>query len=249
MSDPTANPYEEPGADRLLRLDNSERARLGETMRILLERGSILGGEGPQNDLYHWAYANRPWVEEMSALFDLQLYWENESRLVQAVPRSNSFLLRLRLDATLVLLTLWYEFDTAVRDRGETPPISLTAEELNASLETKFTPLRRAIPAHGRLVEILRLAQRKNLVRFAAATEPARMRIEILPTIKRVIPFQSLEDWTRHADRFLASAESDPGGAVAGLSEPELAPKTGFDEPGYNEPTAEVTLDDSDAED
>jgi len=230
MSDPATNPNEEAGADRLLRLDNSERARLGETMRILLERGSILGGEGPQNDLYHWAYANRPWVEEMSALFDLQLYWENESRLVQAVPRSNSFLLRLRLDATLVLLTLWYEFDTAVRDRGETPPISLTAEELNASLETKFKPLRRAIPAHGRLVEILRLAQRKNLVRFAAATEPARMRIEILPTIKRVIPFQSMEDWTRHADRFLASAESAEGES-------------------NQETTAEVTLDDSDAED
>jgi hypothetical protein len=222
---------EETVADRLLRIDDSERNRLGEVMRILLDRGSILGGEGPQNDLYHWAYANRPWIEEMSALFDLQLYWENESRLVQAVPRSGGFLLRLRLDATLVLLTLWYEFDTAVRDRGETPPVALTAEELNASLETKFKPLRRAIPAHGRLVEILRLAQRKNLVRFSAATEPARTRIEILPTIKRVIPFQSLDDWTRHADRFLASAE----GAEAG--------------PG-NEPLAEVALDDSgDAED
>jgi hypothetical protein len=190
----------------ILRFDDSDRKRLGEALRVLLDRGSILGNEGLYTDLYHWSYANRPWIEEMAALFDLQLFWEHESRLVQAVPRSAAFLLRLRLDATLVLLTLWYEFDAAVRDRGETPPVTLTAEQLNDALDAKFRPLRKAIPAHTRLVEILRLAQRKNLVRFTPATEPARTRIDILPTMKRVIPFQNLDDWTRHADRFIAAA-------------------------------------------
>ena len=202
MSDPSANSASERNAS-LLRLDDVERARLGETLRELLECGSILGGEGPHSDLYHWAYANRPWIEEMADLFDLQLFWENESRIVQAVPRSGTFLLRLRLDATLVLLTLWYEFDAAVRDRGETPPVMLTVEELNASLETKFKPLRRSVPTQTRLAEILRLAQRKNLVRFTPAPDPAQARVGILPTIKRVIPFQSLDEWTRHADRFV----------------------------------------------
>ena len=191
-------------SNTLLRLEPSDRARLGEALRILLDRGSILGGEGPHADLYHWTYANRPWIEEMCALFDLQLFWENESRLVQAVPRSGAFLLRLRLDATLVLLTLWYEFDAAVRDRGETPPVVITAEQLNDSLRTKFEPLRKSMPSQTRLLEILRLAQRKNLLRFTAGADAARTRIEVLPTIKRVIPFQDLADWTRHADRFLA---------------------------------------------
>lgn len=189
----------------LLRLEPTDRARLGEALRTLLDHGSILGGEGPHSDLYHWAYANRPWVEEMGALFDLQLFWEHESRLVQAVPQSGAFLLRLRLDATLVVLTLWYEFDSAVRDRGETPPIVLTAEQLNAALRTKFEPLKKAMPSHTRLIEILRLAQRKNLLRFTAGADAARTRIEVLPTIKRVIPFQDLADWTRHADRFLTT--------------------------------------------
>ena len=192
-------------ANALLRLEPTDRARLGEALRTLLDHGSILGGEGPHSDLYHWAYANRPWVEEMGALFDLQLFWEHESRLVQAVPRSGAFLLRLRLDATLVVLTLWYEFDSAVRDRGETPPIVLTAEQLNDALRTKFEPLKKAMPSHTRLIEILRLAQRKNLLRFTAGADAARTRIEILPTIKRVIPFQDLADWTRHADRFLTT--------------------------------------------
>ena len=192
-------------ANVLLRLEPTDRARLGEALRTLLDHGSILGGEGPHSDLYHWAYANRPWVEEMGALFDLRLSWEHESRLVQAVPQSGAFLLRLRLDATLVVLTLWYEFDSAVRDRGETPPIVLTAEQLNDALRTKFEPLKKAMPSHTRLIEILRLAQRKNLLRFTAGADAARTRIEVLPTIKRVIPFQDLADWTRHADRFLTT--------------------------------------------
>ena len=192
----------------LLRLADSDRARLGEALRLLLDHGSILGGEGPQADLYHWTYANRPWLEEMTALFDLQLYWENESRLVQAVPRSGAFLLKLRLDATLVLLTLWYEFDSAVRDRGETPPIVLTAEEFNNVFEAKFSLLKNPKPGHHRLLEILRLGQRKNLLRYTPGNEPAQTRIEILPTIKRVIPFQNLEDWTRHAERFLTSPQN-----------------------------------------
>jgi hypothetical protein len=198
----------ESGTSALLPLGDSDRGRLGEALRVLLDRGSILGTDGPHADLYHWSYANRPWLEEMTALFDLQLFWEHELRLVQAVPRSNSFLLRLRLDATLVLLTLWYEFDSAVRDRGETPPVALSAEQLNDSLRTKFEPMRKSMPSPTRLLEILRLAQRKNLVRFTAGANPARTRIEILATIKRVIPFQSLEDWTKHTDRFLAGAKA-----------------------------------------
>ena len=191
----------------LLRLEAHDRQRLGEALRVLLNHGSILGLEPSQTDLYHWAWANRPWIEEIGALFDLQLTWENEMRLVQAVPRSGAFLMRLKLDATLVLLTLWYEFDAAVRDRGETPPVTITVEELNAALETKFEPMRKAKPSQTRMIEILRLAQRKNLVRFTPAVEFAQSRIAILPTVKRVIPFQNLEDWTRQAQRFNADAE------------------------------------------
>ena len=200
----------ESPASVLLRVEDHDRQRLGEALRILFNHGSILGLEPTQTDLYHWAWANRPWLEEIGALFDLQLVWENEMRLVQAVPRSGAFLMRLKLDATLVLLTLWYEFDAAVRDRGETPPVTLTVAELNAALETKFEPMRKAKPSQTRMTEILRLAQRKNLVRFTPAAEFAQSRVAILPTIKRVIPFQNLDDWTRQAQRFNTDGEVAP---------------------------------------
>jgi hypothetical protein len=191
----------------LARLSPNDRERLGEALRRLLAHGSILGLEPAQTDLYHWCYQNREWVDEFAALLDLKLHWDHQDRTVQAVPQSAAFLLRLRLDATLVLLTLWYEFDTAVRDRGETPPIRLTAQQLNDALSAKFEPLRKHLPSPTRLREILALAQRKNLVRFTPDVALERSLIEVLPTLKRVIPFQNIEDWNQNADRYLASAK------------------------------------------
>jgi hypothetical protein len=190
----------------LARLPEADRERLGEALRRLVANGAILGTEPGLADLYQWAQLNREWTEEMAALLDLKLFWDHELRLVQAVPQSRAFTLRLKLDATLVLLTLWYEFDTAVRDRGETPPVRITVAQLNDSLRTKFEPLRKSLPSPTRLVEILRLAQRKSLLHFTPAEQPADAGIEILPTLKRVIPFQDLADWSRHAERHLAAA-------------------------------------------
>jgi len=200
-------PFEEPLRDGLLaRMVESDRERLGQALRRLLANGSILGQEAGQTELYDWCSLHRERIEELAGLLDLKLFWDNELRLVQAIPQTGTFTLRLKLDATLVLLTLWYEFDTAVRDRGEAPPIRLSAEQLNDSMKTKFEPLRRNLPSPTRLREILSLAQRKNLLRFTPAEQPADAIIEVLSTLKRVIPFQDIEDWTRQAERHVAAA-------------------------------------------
>lgn len=191
----------------LSRLQPHDRERLGEALRRLMAHGSILALEPAQTELYHWCYQNRPWVDEFAGLLDLKLHWEHLDRTVQAVPQSAAFLLRLKLDATLVLLTLWYEFDTAIRDRGETPPVRLTAQQLNDSLAAKLEPLKKFQPSPTRLREILSLAQRKNLLRFSADNALERSIIEIFPTLKRVIPFQSIEEWNKNAERYLAAAK------------------------------------------
>ncbi|MGH7943177.1 MAG: hypothetical protein ACREFR_19125 [Limisphaerales bacterium] len=87
------------------RLSANDRERLGEAIRKLMAHGSILGLEPAQTDLYHWCYQNRFWVEELASLFDFKLHWDHQDRTVQAVPQSAAFLLHLKLDATLVLLT------------------------------------------------------------------------------------------------------------------------------------------------
>ena len=203
---------EPQGNGLLARLGESDRERLGEALRRLVAHGSILGTEPGQTDLYHWCRLNREWVEELAGLLDLKVFWDHEIRLLQAVPQTGTFTQRLKLDATLVLLTLWYEFDTAVRDRGEAPPIRLTVTQLNDSLDAKFEPLRRHLPSRTRLREILSFAQRKNLVRYSPAEEAAEAIIEILPTLKRVIPFQDIAEWTRHAERHLSAVSVEDAG-------------------------------------
>ncbi len=202
----------------LARLQPQDRERLGEAIRRLMAHGSILGLEPSQTDLYHWCYQNRPWMDEFANLLDLKLHWEHQDRTVQAVPESSAFLLRLKLDATLVLLTLWYEFDTAIRDRGETPPVRLTAQQLNDSLAAKFEPLKKFQPSPTRLREILALAQRKNLLRFTPDAALERSVIEVFPTLKRVIPFQSIEEWNKNAERYLVAAK-ESGAETAALPE------------------------------
>lgn len=203
----TDNEVIDTTAGLLGRLSENDRERLGEALRALLVHGSILGLEAGDRDLYHWSYQNRSFVEEITALLDFKLNWDYQDRTVQAVPQSPAFLLRLRLDATLVLLTLWYEFDTAVRDRGDTPPVRLSVQQLNDALAAKFEPLRKNLPSQTRLREILSLAQRKNLLRFAPDPMPESAVIEVLPTLKRIIPFQDLDEWSRNAERYLATAK------------------------------------------
>jgi hypothetical protein len=198
-------------SELLTKLPPQDKERLGEALRRLLTAGSILGLEPAESDLYHWCYQNRPWLDEMAQLLDLKLHWEHQDRTVQAVPETAAFLLRLKLDATLVLLTLWYEFDSAIRDRGETPPVRLTAQQLNDSLAAKFEPLKKFQPSPTRLREILSLAQRKNLLRYTIDPAPERTVIEIFPTLKRVIPFQNIDEWNKNAERYLAAvADQNP---------------------------------------
>jgi hypothetical protein len=177
-----------------------------------------IGFEPGETDIYHWAYLNRALVEELAATLSFKLFWDHQDRIVQAVPQESKFLLRLRLDATLVLLTLWYEFDTAIRDRGETPPVRLTVQQLNDSLAAKFEPLKKHLPSQTRLREILSLAARKNLLRVAPDPRPENSVIQILPTLKRIIPFQNIEEWTRNADRYVAAAKEMQDGR-SGLDE------------------------------
>jgi hypothetical protein len=210
MNDNGSNGESTSNSNGLLgRLQPHDRERLGEALRRLLAHGSILGLEPAQTDLYHWCYQNRPWMDEFANLLDLKLHWEHQERAVQAVPQSSMFLLRLKLDATLVLLVLWYEFDTAIRDRGETPPIRLTAQQLNDSLVAKFEPLKKFQPSPTRLREILSLAERKNLLRYTPDAAPERSVIEVFATLKRVIPFQNIEEWNKNAGRYLTVKETE----------------------------------------
>jgi hypothetical protein len=183
----------------LLQLAEADRARLGEVLETLLAHGSILGLESGDGDLYAWCRQNFEWVRELAALAGLNVRMEHESRLIQAVPERPSLTLNLRQDATIVLLALWYEYDTQVRDHGAAQ-VTLSVEQLNQLLKEKLLPDLKSQPSAGRMQEILRQAQRFNLIRFEMAQPFDQSRIEVLKTLPRVIQFNEIAEWTRTAE-------------------------------------------------
>jgi Domain of unknown function (DUF4194) len=183
----------------LFHIANPDRARLGEALQALLAHGSILGLDSGDGDLYAWCRQNFDWVRETASLAGLTVRMEHESRLIQAVPEHSVLTLNLRQDATIVLLALWYEYDTQIRDQGA-GQVMLSIEQLNQLLKEKLLPDLKSQPSSGRMQEILRQAQRFNLIRFETATPFEQSRIEVLKTLPRVIQFNEIAEWTRVAE-------------------------------------------------
>lgn len=188
-----------PAATRLLNLTDGDRARLAEALQALLAHGSILGLESGDAHLYAWSRQNFDWLREVAALAGLSVSMEHESRLIQAVPERPALTLSLRQDVTVVLLALWYEYDTQIRDHGAAQ-VLLSVEQLNQLLKEKLLPDLKSQPSAGRMLEILRQAQRFNLIRIEVAQPFEQSRIEVLKTLPRVIQFNEIAEWTRTAE-------------------------------------------------
>jgi Domain of unknown function (DUF4194) len=194
----------------LLPLNPLDRTRLSEALQELLAHGSILGLEPGQDKLYDWCRQNPDWLREMALLVGLAIHTEHESRLVQAIPQKPSLTLNLKQDATLVLLALWYEFDTQVRDHGATE-VRLTVEQLNQLLKEKLLPDLKSQPSAGRMREILSQARRFNLVRVEFGEPFEKSGIEVLPTLKKVIQFNGVEDWLKTAESHRSPVDEEAG--------------------------------------
>lgn len=190
-----------PPPETLLRLPEADRARLSEALQELLAHGSILGLDAGQSALYTWCRQNFEWLRETAQLMGLEVALLHEERMVQALPRTAALQLRLRQDATIVWLALWYAGDVRWRDEGQTQAF-LNVGELNSLIKDQLLPDAAGQLTRSRLKEILRQAARFNLIRFEPAEPFEDSGIEVLPAIRRVVPFRDLADWTQSAGAF-----------------------------------------------
>lgn len=200
---PEPETIESPG---LISLPDGERARLGEALQELLATGSITGLENSKSALYHWCRQYFEWVKEAAALAGLEVLLVHEERLIQAIPSSGALRLKLPKDATLVWLALWYAGDVRWRDEGQDQAF-LSVAELNGLIQDQLVPDATGVFPRGRMREILRQAARFNLIRFEPAEPFEESGIEVLPAIRRVVPFRELADWTAAASAFTADDE------------------------------------------
>jgi hypothetical protein len=208
--------HEEPSAfvtepaPSLLALSESDRERLSEALQELLSSGSINGLEPSLAALYHWARQHDDWLREIAALNGLDVAIHHEERLIQAIPRVAALRLRLTQDATLVWLALWYAGDVRWRDEGADQAF-LSVAELGDLLRDQLLPDVAAQIPKGRLQEILRQAARLNLIRLSPAESFEETGIEVLPAIRRVLPFRELAAWQETAARFRPDSPENEG--------------------------------------
>lgn len=188
-------------APTLLRLSEEDRLRLGEALQELLAHGSILGLDAGRSALYHWCRQYFDWVKEAAALVGLDVALMHDERMVQAIPRTSALQIRLRQDATLVWLALWYAGDVRWRDEGQTQAF-LSVAELNGLIKDQLLPDAMGLLTRTRMREILRQAARFHLIRFEPVEPFEESGIEVLPAIRRVVPFRDLAAWTETASSY-----------------------------------------------
>jgi hypothetical protein len=190
-------------------LADSEQERVRDALQKLLTSGAILRQD--ERDLYEWCRIQRSVVDWFADIIGLKLHWDQENRLILALPQSSKLLRRLRQDETLLALSLWYDFDRAVKDEGRTPDdVRFTVRDFNENLATKFKDLK--LPQPTRMREILQLFERKSLIRMCNTADPgglAEATIHVLPTIRFMIPFQTLGDWEHTRDRYIQAAAAE----------------------------------------
>lgn len=193
--------HEAAGPPGVIALPEQDKTRLAEALQELLAHGSILGLETGRSALYQWCRQHFEGLREAAALMGLEVSLVHEERLVQALPKVAALRLNLRQDATLVWLALWYAGDVRWRDEGEAQAF-LSVAELNALLKDQLVPDAVGLLPKGRLREILRQAARYHLIRFSPAEPFEESGIEVLPAIRRVVPFRDLAAWTESATVF-----------------------------------------------
>ena len=203
------SPFTDEAPAGLLNLPETERERLGEALQVLLATGSINGLDPKHTALYHWCRQYFDWLREIAAISGLEVAILHEERLVQAVPLPASLRLRLRQDSTLVWLALWYAADVRWRDEGMDQAF-LAVSELNDLIQDQLLPDATGPMPKGNLRDILRQAARFNLIRFESAEPFEESGIEVLPAIRRIIPFRDLAAWTEAATAFNRESGSEP---------------------------------------
>jgi hypothetical protein len=190
----------------------SDRAPMREVLAELLGRGVLLGDEGGGRDLFLLARDHyRTHLEDYLAPLALELIVDDEHSILQARPRTESCLLlgRFDKDETLVLLALWRLYDDE-RGNGLQEAVVITVDGLWAALKVYFDKIEP--PEKSHIETLLARFRRHRLIRTAkpeGMTQLGEMQIEILPSLSRAIPFESIEAWQLRVDTYQPQRSSE----------------------------------------
>ena len=190
-----------------------DRPAIREILAELLGRGTLLGATGAGRD--HFMLARDHYREHLSdylAPLGLELIVDDYFSLLQARPRPEAchLLSQFTKDETLLLLVLWRVWDDH-RSNEATSSVILTVDDLWTRFRNTFDKI--DPPEKTHLNSLLARLKRHRLIRTHkpdAAVQLGYVLIEVLPSLPRVIPFDSLESCL---DRAALYQPADPGEA------------------------------------
>jgi hypothetical protein len=173
-----------------------DRPAIREILAELLGRGTLLGSSGAGRDHFMLARDHyRGHLSDYLAPLGLELIIDDDFSLIQARPRPESchLLSQFTKDETLVLLVLWRVWDDH-RTNEAASAVILTVDELWTRFRNTFDKI--DPPEKTHLDALLGRMKRHRLIRThkpEGALQLGETLIEVLPSLPRVIPFDSLE--------------------------------------------------------
>ncbi len=176
-----------------------DKGHLQEAAHRLLAHGSILRERSAERNLYDWAIEHQGWLEEWAQLLGMKLLVQRDERIIMVLPEYGALTKKLKRDETLVGLALWFDFDIEVRENAA-HDVFFTVRMFNEQFRSKFPTLQPL--SASRMKEIFRTFSKLNIIEMEWADDFSDSVIQILPTLRFIIPFPEIEEWHRMADRF-----------------------------------------------
>ena len=193
------------------RIREDDRAALSDVLAELLAHGALLGDAGRDRELYLLAREYQPELSEYLAPLHLALLPDPDRPifLIRPVPGECGLLARFNKAETLLVLALWRIYHDAQMEQAAASVIA-TANEIWQRLALYFAQVDLPTPAHLR--EMLGKLRSRRLVRVQWHDDPSRFgesQVEILPTLRQVIPFDSAAAWEQRAGQYQQAAGTD----------------------------------------
>ena len=179
-----------------------DRSALREVLVELLGSGVLLGDEGRARQLYLTARDYQRELAEYLAPLNLDLVADPDKPILQArpIPGECGLVVRFTKDETLLVLTLWRLYYDAHLERP-VETVIVSANTVFRALKLYFERLEPPTDSH--LERMLGRLRSRRLIRFRLHDDPAQFgesQVEILPTLRRVIPFENVEAWEQQVE-------------------------------------------------
>jgi hypothetical protein len=185
-------------------IPEDDRPAIREILAELLGSGVLFGDDGRARQLYLVAREYEKELREYLAPLNLDLIPDPDRSLYQArpIPGECNLTARFTKDETLLLLTLWRIYDEERMTRS-VETVVVQANQIFAQLKLYFEHIEP--PTESHFEKMIGRLRSKRLIRFQRHEDPQRFGesvVEIMPTLQRVIPFESTEAWEQQASLY-----------------------------------------------